>query len=108
MFDKISQIQLNLSRIGKEYGFELNDAKSDVLTINFQDSITNANDIRIYLQERIIYSGALLNYNGRIVSELTRVFFRRSSRVHFSEDHVRITILVIQSSRTEMFRSVPL
>ena len=58
--------------ISKEYGLELNDAKLRVLAINSKDSISNANSIRIELKERIIYLGALLSYDGRIASELTR------------------------------------
>ena len=36
-----------IRRFRKEYGFELNDAKLEVLAINSEDSITNANGIRI-------------------------------------------------------------
>ena len=61
-----------IRRIGKEYGLELNDAKLEVLAINSEDSITNANGIRIGAKERIIYLGALLSYDGQIASELTR------------------------------------
>ena len=61
-----------IRRLGKEYGLEFNDIKLEVLAINSDDSITNANGIRIELKERIIYLGALLSYDHRIASELTR------------------------------------
>ena len=49
-----------IRRIGKEYGLELNDAKLEVLAINSEDSITDANGIRIEPKERILYLGVLL------------------------------------------------
>ena len=61
-----------IRRISKESGLELNDAKLKVLAINSEDSITNVNGIRIELKECITYLSALLTYDGRIVSELTR------------------------------------
>ena len=69
----IAQVHVDcIRRIGKEYGLELNDAKLKVPAINSEDSITNANGIRIEPKEHIIYLSALLNYDGRIASELTR------------------------------------
>ena len=116
-----------IRRIGKEYGLELNDAKLEVLAINAEDSITNANGIRIEPKERRTYLGALLSYDGRIAFELTRRIGMASlslwifknmesckcqqgqeiddlSRVHYPEAHVRIAILLIEPSRAETFR----
>ena len=49
----------------------MNDAKLEVLVINSEDPIANANGIRIELKERIIYLGALLSFDGLIVFERT-------------------------------------
>ena len=69
----ISQAHVDcIRRISKEYALELNDAKLEVLAINSDDSITNANGIRIEPKERIVYLSALLNYDGRNAFELMR------------------------------------
>ena len=58
-----------IRRISKEYCLELNDAK---FAINSEDSVTNANGIRIEPKERIIDLGTLLSFDGRIACEFTR------------------------------------
>ena len=69
----IAQARIHCTRcISKEYNLELNDAKLEVLVINSENSITNANGIWIEPKEHIIYSRALLNCDVRTVFELMR------------------------------------